>query len=402
MTSSLIQSLISLDLEDGVPAYVTDAEQLRSNAQEMLRAFEGLPMKIFYALKANHNPALVKILKDEGVYGIDAVSINEIKMALSIGYTSDQIIFTPSNPTTAEIRKVAEMGVFQNLGSLSELRRFTKVCPGGSVSIRICPEVGAGESSKVNTGETSSKFGIGLSEMATARTICAAAGVKIIGIHSHIGSGFYTPDEFSQSVDAVCKIAEQFPDVSILDFGGGFGVRYFESQTPVELDKFAEAIQQRVHKFTEMTGRDIELRIEPGKFLVANTTVLLAEVTTIKEKGGKTFVGLGAGFNNLIRPAMYDAYHHVINLTKDRGEFKEVSVVGNVCETCDVFNPSVELQDPQEGDLVAIMVVGAYGSAMSSTYNLRPLIAEYMIDGGEVILIRKPQTFEDIMLSYKV
>ena len=383
----------------GTPVFVTDSGVIRDRTQKLLSAFDGLNMKIFYAVKANYNPHIVRVIKESGIYGIDTVSPNEVRLALSLGYTPEQIVFTPSNPSDEEIQKIGDLNVLQNLGSLSELQRFCKFFPNGKVSIRICPEVGAGEFDKIKTGGVESKFGLALSDLQEARIICDKSGVKIVGIHSHIGSGFYEASVFKKSVEAVCEVAQDFKDVEFLDFGGGFGVVYIPDKKPIDLKEFSEAIKDPLNNFKNETGKNIEIRIEPGKFIVSESTILLTKITTIKEKGGHIFVGLDSGFNNLIRPAMYGAYHHVINVSKEGSldSKKLVQVVGNVCETGDVFNKGIEMTDPQEGDIVAILVSGGYGSSMSSNYNMRELIPEVLIDEGKERLIKRKQTYEEIV-----
>lgn len=257
--------------------------------------------------------------------------------------------------------------------------------------------MGAGEFKQIITGPLESKFGLELSDLKEAKSICAKYKVTIVGIHSHIGSGFYTASEFKKSVEAVCQVAEQFPQLEFLDFGGGLGVYYHPKDKPIDLKEFASAIKNTLKKFNSNTHKNIEIRIEPGKFLVSESTVLLAKVTTLKEKAGMLFVGLDTGFNHLIRPAMYDAYQHVVNISRPKGQKRNVQVVGNICETCDVFNKKVEVVDPKEGDLMAILVAGGYGTSMSSNYNMRGFAAEVLIKNKKIILTKKRQDYRDIV-----
>ena len=382
--------------EFGSPVFLANKQTIEANAKKMLSAFSGLNLKMFYAIKANYNPAVVKTVKESGIFGVDTVSTNEIKHVLSLGYTPEQVVFTPSNPSDAEMKEAGELGVLQNLGSISELKRFGELFPGGEVSIRICPKVGAGEFKQVTTGGESSKFGVGLHDLDTVKEVCAASGVKIVGIHSHIGSGFYDAVAFKYSVEAVLDVARQFETVTHVNFGGGYGVQYHPDKEEINLNEFAEAITAPVAAYEAETKKTLELRIEPGKYLVSNSTVLLTTVTTVKDKGDVTFVGLNSGFNHIIRPAMYNAYHHVVNVSDPQGEPCWVEVVGNVCETCDVFNSGIEIADPKEGDILAILVAGGYGASMSSNYNMRGMAAEVMLDGDALTLTKRAQTLEDI------
>lgn len=392
---------VSIAKEYGTPVFVTDAGNIRERAKTILDAFSSLNMKVFYAMKANYNPHIVRIIKDAGVYGVDTVSVNEIRLALELGYAPDQIIFTPSNPNDEEMRFAGEKGVLQNLGSLSEIERFGKMFPGRDFSVRVSPEVGAGECAKVTTGQSESKFGVTLEQMQTVKEIARKRKMRLIGIHSHIGSGFYRSREFVASVRVVCDIAKDCPDVRVVDFGGGFGVTYHPKKKEIDLGAFARSITPIVRRFERETGRALELRIEPGKFLVTQSTALLTRVTTIKEKKRTTFVGVDAGFYNLVRPAMYGAYHHVINTSRPKEKTQKVKVVGNVCETCDVFNEGIRIGKPREGDVLAILCAGGYGSAMSSNYTMRPFAPEILVDGNAVTLTRKRQSYEEMMTGYQ-
>jgi len=386
--------------EFGTPTFVTDQGALIAQVEKMHAAF-GREARIFFAIKANFNPHIVKALRDAGVYGIDAVSPGEIQLALELGFPPERIIYTPSNPSTEELRFAGEQEVLQNLGSLSEIQRYAEFFPNSRVSVRICPEVGAGEFEAVTTGTSESKFGIPLSEVGEAKRIAEEKGVSIVGVHCHIGSGFYEASAFKKATESVCAVAETFPNAEFIDLGGGFGVSYRPDQAEVDLNALAAASHEALTAFKEKTGRTLELRLEPGKYLVSGSTALISRITTIKEKGGRTFVGLDTGFNHLIRPAMYGAYHHVVNISKSKGKLQRVVIAGNLCETGDVVNRDIELHDPEEGDLIAILSAGGYGSSMSSNYNLRGLAAEVLILGKTLTLTRKRQEYSDIMGLFK-
>lgn len=385
----------------GTSVYVTDAAELRKNAHSILDAFSDLNTKVFYAIKANFNPHIVRVLKDSGIYGIDAVSVNEVRFALEMGYAPEEIIFTPSNPSTEDIKTVGEFGVMQNLGSVSEISRYCALFPNTDVSVRVSPGIGAGEFDKVSTGGDETKFGVSEGDLETVYKICTAAGVSLVGIHGHMGSGFYEAHVFQHYTEILLNIVRKYESVKILDLGGGFGVRYRPGEEQIDLKMFVDVIKEPVNQFERETGRALDLRIEPGKYLVSNATVLLARVTTVKEKGATTFVGLDTGFHHLVRPAMYGAYHHVVNCSRTEGEKKIVQIVGNVCETCDVFNAEIELVNPQEGDILAILVTGGYGASMSSNYNMQGTAAEVLIAGDEIKLTRRRQELEDVTRMFE-
>lgn len=389
----------SIAQQHGTPTFITDHETLALQIRKMREAF-GNDAKIFYAIKANYNPHIVRVLKETGIYGIDAVSLGEIQLALDLGFSSERIMYTPSNPSTEEIQAASAFGVLQNLGSLSEIERYTQLFPKSRVSVRVCPEVGAGEFEQVTTGNVESKFGISLSDVDAAKYLADRTGVTIIGVHCHIGSGFYEPSAFRKAIETVCTVAEKFPDAEFIDLGGGFGVSYRPEQAELDITSLATAAHEALQAFKEKTGRSLELYVEPGKYLVSSSTALLSRITTLKEKGGRTFVGLDTGFNHLIRPAMYGAYHHIVNLSKPGGVMRQVVVAGNLCETGDILNRDIELSDPMEGDVVAILVAGGYGSSMSSNYNMRALAAEVLIRDKKIILTKRRQEYSEIMALF--
>ncbi len=385
----------------GTPLFVTNKATIEKNAEYLKQSFAKLNTKIFYAVKANFNPHLVEIIKKSGIYGIDTVSPNEVKLALKLGYTPKQIIFTPSNPSDEELKIVGDLGVLPNLGAVSELKRFGKLFPNSEVSIRICPEIGQGEFDKITTGQQNTKFGIMATDISEVKEICKKYNLKMVGIHSHIGSGFYKTDEFRKSVQAVCDVARNFSEILFLDFGGGFGVNYKISGEEIDLSHFADSITPIITKFEKENGKKIEIRIEPGKFLVSNAVALLMKVTTIKQKDDDIFVGCDAGFGQYIRPAMYGAFQDFVNLSNPEGEIEKVQIAGNVCETCDVFNGGIELPKVREGDILAMVVAGGYGQAMASNYNLREKLPEVLLDGDDIKLIRKKDSFEDMMKNFE-
>ncbi len=384
----------------GTPTFITEAATLRRQVRNMMHAFDWPKTKILYAIKANSNPAIVDVLRDAGLQGIDTVSIHEVRLALELGFAPENIVFTGSNPSNEELKYVNEQGILINAGSLSEIRRYGEMHLGGKIAIRINPGVGAGLYKKITTGGERSKFGIVNEDFDEAKTLLAEYGLTLSGIHSHIGSGFYTPDEFLSSVEVVLAEAVNFPELDFVDFGGGFGVSYRPDKNPLDLVAFSEKTKQLLRDFSAQNGKEIEMRIEPGRYLVAESTALLTQVTTVKLSAGRLFVGTDTGMHHLIRPAMYDAYHHVVNLTNPDGENVKADVVGNICESSDFFGRDLELAEPREGDLLAILTAGAYGNVMSSNYNLQPMAAEVMIDGGDIRLTRKRQSYEQIMENF--
>lgn len=378
----------------GTPVFVTDKSRLERQVR-LLK--EAMPKngKIFYAMKANYNPAILKVLKDAGIDGIDSVSPFEIEMAMKSGFSSNQIIFTGNNSDNHELEEIHKHNIIPNIGSISELKRFGELFPGSEVSIRFNPGIGAGEFKVVVTGGSRSKFGILESELRDIKNFISQYKLKVIGVHCHIGSGFYKTKIFKKAVRSILKIARNFSGLKFVDIGGGFGVRYEEKSKDINIKDFFSSISEDLEKFKVDNGCDFDLVIEPGKFLVAESTCLLTKVTNIKNNSGNVFVGTDTGMNHILRPALYSSYHHIINLSNKGAKKKRVNIVGNICESTDVLSVA-KIECPREGDILAILTAGAYCASMSSVYNLRPYAAEVLIDSGSPHLIRESLNFKQI------
>ena len=386
--------------QHGTPIFVTNAGHLRDRLKQIKAAFSGVNAKIFYAIKANFNPHIARTLQEAGLDGIDTVSVFEAKLALDIGFSSQQIIFTGSNPSTEDLHFCGKEEILVNAGSLSEVKRFGAIFPGKDIAIRLNPDIGAGEHKKIITGFHESKFGILPEDFVELRELLKEHDLRLSGIHCHIGSGFYDADTFAKAVAVILSAAESFPDLDFVDFGGGFGIHYHPDKDPVDLPLFGKKTAELVHKFSEKNGRKIEVRLEPGKFLVGESTCLLTKITTRKKGEKTTFLGTDTGFNHLVRPMMYDSYHHIVHATHPEREKEIVDVVGNICETGDIFGENRSIARAEEGDTLAILTAGAYGSVMSSNYNLNPLAAEVLVDGDQVILTRKRQSYEQMCENF--
>lgn len=382
----------------GSPLFLTDKKTLIDRVQSFKNSFKN-KIKIFYAMKANFNPTILKTLKDAGIDGVDTVSIYEVKLAKALGFLPHEIIFTGNNLSTEEMSDVYKEGALLNIGSVSELTRFAVKFPHAKVSLRLNPSVGDGECEAVITGGDDCKFGINPHEVSEAIAICKKHNLNIIGIHCHIGSGFYKTENFKRAVKSMFEAKKNFSNLKFIDLGGGFGVRYSQNKTPINLEDFSKATEEFFLKGDDSYDKNVEIRFEPGKYLVSESTVLLTTITNIRVINDRTFVGVDSGFNHLIRPAFYNAYHHIINLSKKDSPLEDVTVVGNICESCDEFSASVKIGEPEEGDILAIVSTGAYGASMSSLYNLRPYAAEALFDGEKTILTRKRFDFNALKES---
>ena len=286
-----------------------------------------------------------------------------------------------------------------NIGSISELERLGTVHASQDVSLRFNPGIGDGEFDQVITGGNKSKFGILPSEISIAKEILHKYKLNLVGIHCHIGSGFYTTNNFQKAIFRIIELASEFKNLSFMDIGGGFGVRYTEDQEAIDLHSFYHSIASKLDNLSKQNGKEIELRLEPGKFLVAESTCLLTTVTNIKKVYDINFVGTDTGFNHIIRPSLYSAYHQIINLSNPAPASEVATVVGNICETSDVLGKNINLPPTKEGDILAILTVGAYCASMSSLYNLRPYAAEVIAVKDDLYIARKHLSFDDTVNS---
>ena len=392
----------------GTPLYVYNKERILENFNELKNAFlkHNQTVRIHYAMKANSNLEVLRTLKDTGAY-IDAVSPLEVETALKAGFPKERIMFTGTSVSNEDLIQLLELGVFLNIDSVSQIRRLQKLTDKKlDISIRWNPGegAGAGHHSHTITAGKYVKFGIPEHKLEDAVLEAKKAGFNIVGLHQHIGSGWLKEDvpTFLSSVDKTIETAKKIEastgqKLSFIDFGGGPGIPYNEAQKLFPVDEYAKGISLKI----KSSGMDAEVAIEPGRVIVGDAGILLVEANTVEEKNIPV-VGVNAGFNTLVRPAMYGSYQEIVVCDNvDSTCKKEYMVAGNLCETGDVFTESRKILRslPQvcEGGILAILDAGAYGFSMASTYNSRPLPAEIMIDGTTLKLIRRRQTLDDIL-----
>jgi diaminopimelate decarboxylase/aspartate kinase len=355
-------------------AYVYDKETVAEAARSLL----GLASvsRVFYAVKANFNVELLRVLETEGV-DFECVSPGEVEWLEEHlpKLNLERILFTPNFAPRSEYEWALSRGLRVTLDNLYPLQVWPELFRDSSVFIRIDPGQGRGHHENVKTAGIHSKFGIPLFEVDELESLARAAGVKIVGIHAHSGSGILDPDNWRAVAVALVEVADRFPDVRSIDLGGGLGVPDKPGEAPFdlgELDATLKAIRQAYPQY--------DLWIEPGRFLVAQAGVLLTRVTQLKGKGGMRYVGVGTGMNSLIRPALYGSYHEIVNLTKaDLAATETVTVVGPICETGDRLGSDRLLPPSEENDVLLIANAGAYGYVMSSPYNRRDVAREIVI-----------------------
>ena len=390
--------LLELAEQYGTPLYVYDLDRVVDNYKNLFNFIKYDKLQVHYALKANYNIALLKALRDAGA-GLDTVSPGEVHLALALGFEREKIIFTANNLTDAEVDEVQALGVLFNIGSLSRLEKYGKAYPGSRLCVRFNPDVVDGENAATATGGDLAKFGILLQDVEKVVEIARKYDLHIVGLHEHTGSGLQHTESVFQSMKNLMALAtpERFPELEFMDFGGGFKVPYKPDEVRVDYVKMGAEITALFSEFCKKYGKDLAMKFEPGKYMVAEAGVMLTRVNTLKFNRTRTIAGCDAGFPQLIRPVFYGAYHHIENLSNPAGAAKVYDVCGNICETGDRFAEQRELSEIRENDVLAIYNAGAYCYSMGGVYNLRSMPGEVAVQGGVAKLIRKRKSNTDLV-----
>jgi diaminopimelate decarboxylase len=384
--------------EHGTPLVLVDAAIIRERCRALKAALPGA--RFFYAPKASYNPWIVELIVGEG-FGIDAVSPMEIELALKLGVAPVNITYVENAMSPGDLAYAVETGVPIVIGSLGALERYGAARPGASVGIRVNGEVGASEHHYTYTSGPRSKFGIHPSQFDEAKAIAAKHSVRITRLHQHIGSNWLDAAPFLAAARSLCELADTFPDLEALDFGGGFGVPYHEGQHALDVAALGKAVADLLSSYKRRDGRPFDIAFEPGRYIVAESAAIVTRVNDKKTGGsGRVFVATDTGFNHLIRPALYGSQHRILNLSSPDAAPETVDICGNLCEEADYLARDRMLPRAEEGDFLAVMDVGAYGLAMGSDYNLRPLPPEILIDGDERKLIRRRRGFDELMRQF--
>ena len=384
------QHFLTLAEHFGTPLFVYDGDMLLERFNDLRRFIAHPRLELHYALKANFNAALLTELKNAGC-GIDAVSPGEVEYALHLGFAPEKIIYTANNMTDAEFEKVYSSGVIMNIGELSRLRKAGKAHPGMKVCLRFNPDVMDGDNAKTMTGGDLTKFGILLEDIGTVLEIVKEYNIKVVGLHEHTGSGIQKPESFYAAMKALFSIATpaNFPDLEFMDFGGGFKVPYKPDEKPIDYVTLGAGIAELFRNFEKSCGKELRIKFEPGKFMVAQCGTLLTRVNTLKRNRKRLIAGTDSGFPQLIRPVLYDAYHQIFNCSNPEGKEEIYDICGNICETGDRFAEQRPMPEIREGDLLGIANAGAYCYSMGGIYNLRSMPAEVVVKGGKVISHRR-------------
>ncbi|HYI13483.1 MAG TPA: diaminopimelate decarboxylase [Thermoanaerobaculia bacterium] len=393
----------------GTPLYVYDAAVIRRQIEIVQRAFAGLPFQPFYAMKANSNLSILRMVR-ESKFGCDAVSPGEIHLATRAGFAADAIWFTCSNVSDEDLRAISDPRIVVNVNSMAEIDRCLSLDLSNPIALRINPDVGAGHHRDVITAGDSVKFGIDLAEIDSARILVEDAGRQVAGIHAHIGSGVDTIEPLIGAAKQLLDLAPGFRNLRFINFGGGIATPYKPGEPEFPILDYGRELTRVAASM--LRARDLTAIIEPGRYLVAQSGVLLARVTAKRISAGLEWVGVDTGFNHLVRPSKYSSYHHILNATRgDNGSLREswdatrdrdeLVVAGNLCESGDVFTRmegcvvTRAMDRTRVGDLLAFCDAGAYGFSMASHYNARLLPPEILVD-GEVRVIRERQSMDDL------
>lgn len=396
--SLLHQQLTVLAAEFGTPLYVYDTGQITTQYKKLTDAFAETDTKFFYACKALTNVHILKHINHIGCC-VDCSSINEVKLSLHAGFNQNNILYTSNGIHFSEIEEAQQLGVHINIDSLSNLEKFGKKF-GHSypVGIRLRPNIMGGGNLKVSTGHDKSKFGIPVDQLDKVLSLVTAHNLCIKNLHIHTGSDIKDVDTFIKGIEVLFEIIPFFHELDYIDLGGGFKIPYQEGDSETDIPLLAKKVKEAFGKHPNPNGGHLQVWFEPGKFLVSAAGYLVTEVNVIKETTATTFAGINSGFNHLIRPMFYEAYHKIENISNPDAAEKEYSVVGNICET-DTFAWNRKLNEVREGDLLVFYNAGAYGFEMSSNFNARFKPAEVMIKDGKAQLIRRRDEFEDLLRS---
>lgn len=382
--------------EFGTPVYVYDAGIIARQYRRLVSAFGQVPVKVKYACKALNNINILHLIKELGA-GLDAVSIEEVKLGLLSGFEAREILFTPNSVSFAEIKEAVELGVTVNIDNIALLEHFGNEF-GSRIpcAIRITPHIEAGGHHHIQTGHIDSKFGISIFQRRHLLRVIKTYGLRIEGLHMHTGSDILDSEVFLQGAEILFDLATEFDSLRFIDFGSGFKVSYKTDDVVTDIEDLGKNLSQRFIQFCRDYGKPLDLYLEPGKFLVSESGTLLVQANVVKPTISTVFVGVNSGQNHLIRPMFYDAYHDIVNTSHPGGAPRIYTIVGYICET-DTFGWDRKLQEVREGDILAIKNAGAYGYTMSNNYNSRMRPPEVLIQNGNARLIRRRETLDDLL-----
>jgi diaminopimelate decarboxylase len=372
----------------GSPLYVYDAAKVRAAYRSVARAFDYPQVEFHYAIVANKNRYLVRLLHDLGA-GVHANTPGDAYAALAAGVPATRIMYTGTNLSSDDIRYLLDHRISMNLDSIDQLRDLAAFGGTGSVGLRLLVDDDRGN-----------RIGVEASELDEARAIAEASGLRLSGLHMYAGTNTRREQRFLDCLDRTLEAAERLPDLEWIDVGGGFGVAYTDQQTPLDLERLGRNISERMGAVSRRRSQAIRLLVEPGRILVASSGSLLMTVVSTKERGGRRYVGVDATVGNIVVPDVYFP-HHRIEPVAPRGPNLEMAtdVCGSTTHSRDFVARNCRLPEVVPGDLLCLRDVGAYGYAMSSHFLNRPRPAEVVVDGDEVVLTTRRETYEDLLAT---
>ena len=382
----------------GTPLYIYDSNMIKSQYNRLKQSFKDVKnLQINYAVKALSNISILKYMINLGS-GIDAVSIQEVKLALKAGVNPKKILYTPNGVSIEEIKEVSELGVSINIDNLEVLEQFGNLNPDIPVCIRINPHIMAGGNSKISVGHIDSKFGISIHQTPHILRIVENTKININGVHMHTGSDILDVEVFLNAAEILFEIAKKFKNLEFIDFGSGFKVPYYPGDSETNIEELGIKLTERFNLFCHEYGKELKLIFEPGKFLVSQAGKFLCRVNSIKQTTSTVFAQVDTGFNHLIRPMMYGSNHHIENISNPSDIERYYSVVGYICET-DTFATNKKISSISPGDILSFSNAGAYCFSMSSNYNSRFKPAEAFYIDDKVLLIREREKIEDLLIN---
>ena len=388
--------LIQAASEFGSPLYVYDANKIKCQYNRLVKSFKSVKnLQLNYAVKALSNISILKYLIDLGS-GIDAVSIQEVHLALKAGINPEKIIYTPNGVSMDEIKFASELGVKINIDNLSVLEDFGNSHPEIPICIRINPHIMAGGNSNISVGHIDSKFGISIHQIPHLKRIVENTKIRINGVHMHTGSDILDIDVFLRAAEILFETANHFKDLDFIDFGSGFKVPYYPGDSETNIEELGKKLSKRFNLFCKSYGKNLTLIFEPGKFLVSEAGKFICKVNSIKQTTSTVFAQVDSGFNHFLRPMMYGANHHIENISNPDDTERYYSIVGYICET-DTFASNRKISTISIGDLLCFNNAGAYCHTMSSNYNSRYRPAEVLYINNQLKLIRKRENFDDLI-----
>jgi len=393
----VIDGIPVLDLIEkyDTPLYVYETAKMESQYRILRKAFRNANTRIYYACKALTNINILRFFRHLGA-GLDAVSIQEVRLALLAGFDQKDILFTPNCVSLEEIDKAVDLGVRINIDNISILEQFGhKYGRNIPICIRINPHIMAGANHKISTGHIDSKFGISIYQIPHVERIIQTNNMIVEGLHMHTGSDILDVDVFLRGIEILLETARNFKDLKYIDIGSGFKVAYKPDDIFTDIEVFGKSLSSRFNRFCKGYGSDLTLIFEPGKYLVSEAGYFIARVNVLKQTLSTVFAGLDTGMNHLVRPMLYDAYHQIINVSKTTGKTRIYTVVGYICET-DTFGWNRKITEISEGDYLAFLNAGAYCFAMASNYNSRYKPAEVLIHEKKDYLIRQRENMDDL------